>query len=166
MDCDCKDEHEGEHPRCPKCHTDETRRTRNFGKPVGNEWWCLKCHHRWEPLRTKFIDFDANTRSPKSNFYCIACQRDIKPDEKHRRVLTVSGEPFAVHPEDHAKVPAASAAWHFIGMSCARKLGLTWTLPPEVSNEPVVLTPTSGPMSAEAAELLSKARKASEDANK
>jgi hypothetical protein len=116
-------------------------------------------------MRTRFIDFDAR-RKPKSNFYCIACQRDIRPEEKHRRVLTVSGEPFAVHPEDHAQVPTDKAVWHFIGLSCARKLGLEWSLPAELSNEPVVLnTASAGPLSAEAAELLGKTIAASREAH-
>lgn len=115
-------------------------------------------------LRTKFIDYDAR-RNPKSNYYCIACQRDIKPGERHRRVLTVNGEPFAVHPEDHSRVPTASADWHFIGISCARKLGLEWSLPAEVSTEPVVRTPTgSGLTSPEAAALFAKVAQASKDA--
>lgn len=45
--CSCHDKHVGEHPICPKCNSDETKRVRNYGKVVGNEWWCLKCYHRW-----------------------------------------------------------------------------------------------------------------------
>lgn len=37
------------HLPCPRCGSDETRRTRNYGKPVGNEQWCTKCGRRWEP---------------------------------------------------------------------------------------------------------------------
>lgn len=37
------------HLICPRCNSNETRRTRNFGQPVGDEQWCMVCYHRWEP---------------------------------------------------------------------------------------------------------------------
>lgn len=58
--CGCQDDHKGPHPTCPRCHSDETRRVRNYGRPVGNEWQCLKCKRRWEleapsPERQKLL---------------------------------------------------------------------------------------------------------------
>jgi transposase-like protein len=35
-------------PRCPRCNSSETRRVRNYGRPVGNEWQCLDCQRRWD----------------------------------------------------------------------------------------------------------------------
>jgi transcriptional regulator NrdR family protein len=35
-------------PRCPRCNSSETRRVRNYGRPVGNEWQCLECQRRWD----------------------------------------------------------------------------------------------------------------------
>lgn len=77
--------------------------------------------------RTRFIDYDARPR-PKTNHFCVACQRDFKKGQAHRRVLCVSGEPFAIHPEDTHLV-TGETEWHEIGMDCARKLGLEWTHP-------------------------------------
>jgi transposase-like protein len=37
-----------EHPPCPRCFGTETRRVRNYGRPVGNEFQCLDCGRRWE----------------------------------------------------------------------------------------------------------------------
>lgn len=35
-------------PKCPRCAATDTRRVRNYGRPVGNEWMCLDCGRRWE----------------------------------------------------------------------------------------------------------------------
>ena len=37
------------HPKCPRCASDETRRLRNYGRAMGNQFWCTSCSHRWEP---------------------------------------------------------------------------------------------------------------------
>jgi hypothetical protein len=42
---------EERHLKCPRCGSDETRRTRNYGRPVGDEQWCTKCQHRWDPAK-------------------------------------------------------------------------------------------------------------------
>lgn len=130
--CSCKDEHKGDHPMCPRCGTEETRRTRNFGKPVGNEWWCLKCHHRWPHFAVKFIDFDAVTRKvPLGVDSCVMCQRAFRPNQRHRRVQLPGSEPFAIHPADAHLIPEGlETTFHNIGIDCARKLGLEWTHPP------------------------------------
>lgn len=58
--CGCQDKHKGPHPTCPHCASGDTKRVRNYGRPVGNEWWCLKCKRRWElsapsPERRKLL---------------------------------------------------------------------------------------------------------------
>jgi len=92
--------------------------------------------------RLKFIDFDAR-RDPKTPFWCIMCQKDLKPDQAHklvRLILTDHGAwPHAMHPDDVASFDAGeltipeNAHDHGavrIGMDCAKKLGLAWTLAP------------------------------------
>lgn len=49
-------------------------------------------------MRTAFIDYDAR-REPKTDCYCCACQRDLKPGQRYRWVHLVSGAPFALHPD-------------------------------------------------------------------
>lgn len=83
-------------------------------------------------FRTQFIDFDSRPR-PKTNHFCIMCQRDFKQGQAHRRVLCVSGEPFAIHPEDTHLAADKETEWFEIGMDCARKLGLEWTHPATVA---------------------------------
>lgn len=87
--------------------------------------------------RTKFIDFDAR-REPKTERFCTCCQRDIKPGAKVRWVHQVNGGPFALHPADEAAFAAAGIDaqrgdmyFFIIGMECARKLGLEWSIPDE-----------------------------------
>lgn len=44
------------HPNCPKCGSTDTRRVRNYGRPVDNEWWCLHCKARWTPTDESRVD--------------------------------------------------------------------------------------------------------------
>lgn len=46
--CSCKDDHSGEHPRCPRCNSDETKQLRNYGRPIKDQWNCLMCGRRWD----------------------------------------------------------------------------------------------------------------------
>lgn len=82
-------------------------------------------------LRTKFVDYDAR-RDPKTNHFCVACQKDLKPGVPYREVHLVNGGPFALHPEDEPKYESDSGEMGMwpIGNDCARKLGLEWTHAP------------------------------------
>lgn len=111
--------------------------------------------------RTRFIDYDAH-RMPRTSFSCVACQRDLKPGQKFRRVQSPSGESFAIHPEDQALV-TGETEWHFIGHDCAKRLGLEWTHPPEASTDPVTQTPVAAPLTDEQLRLLSLVRKVSQN---
>lgn len=73
--------------------------------------------------RTKFLDYDAR-RAPKTRRYCICCGRDIKPTERARTVA-IAGFPFVTHPEDRTGTEAVE----LIGASCAKHLGLEWSVP-------------------------------------
>lgn len=84
-------------------------------------------------IRTKFIEFDAR-RDPKTDFYCICCQKDLKIGQKHRLVYVGEGM-NAIHPDDvqeylNQKVKSSLdiGPWK-MGFGCAKKLGLEWTLP-------------------------------------
>ncbi|TXH08620.1 MAG: hypothetical protein E6R03_17890 [Hyphomicrobiaceae bacterium] len=84
-----------------------------------------------EAIRTKFIDYDAR-REPKTDFWCICCQKDIKPGAAHRLVKIVDF-PDAIHPDDYDRAISqhgTDVVTHPIGMDCARKLGLEWTVAP------------------------------------
>jgi hypothetical protein len=72
--------------------------------------------------RTEFMDPDYR-RNPKTPFFCIRCQKDIKPGQGHRWVYCGVDLAFAVHPEDvtnEDKFP--------IGSDCAKKIGLEWSV--------------------------------------
>ena len=78
-------------------------------------------------VRTKVIDYDARPR-PKTNQWCVACQRDLKPSQA-RRYVYVTGDYQAVHPDDFARWTPRDKdfSWRLIGNACARKLGMEWT---------------------------------------
>lgn len=92
--------------------------------------------------RIAFIDFDAR-RTPKTDRWCIMCQRDLKPSAKARRVrvIDIGGGPYSIHPEDEATFDALGGrlpdhpdeqrdlGQQLIGLDCARKHGLEWTKP-------------------------------------
>lgn len=79
-------------------------------------------------LRTKFLDYDAR-KLPKTDRFCIMCQRDLKPNQPCRSVHLINGTMLVLHPGDEAKYTPNSGDMgsHLIGMDCARKLGMEWT---------------------------------------
>ncbi len=88
-------------------------------------------------FRTAQLDPD-NRRDPKTNFACIRCARDLRPGQPHRWVRVVGGGAQVLHPEDEAIFHADEEAmrgdlggWP-IGMDCARKVGLAFTVEPSV----------------------------------
>lgn len=73
--------------------------------------------------RTKDMDPDYR-REPKTNRYCVRCQKDIGANQGARRVWTPDGQwHMVVHPEDVIHGDVA----HLIGSDCAKKIGLEWT---------------------------------------
>jgi hypothetical protein len=91
-------------------------------------------------FRTKFIDPDYR-RDPKTERFCVRCQKDLKPGQPFRVIHLVDGGPFALHRDDEAAYQAQSAAapggqdagelgCFPVGMDCARKIGLEFTLEP------------------------------------
>ncbi len=88
-------------------------------------------------VRMRFIDFDAR-RDPKTDHWCVMCQKELNPDRPCRwvRLVDVSGAPNAVLPEDailldrgELKLPPRSTDYGMtpIGRDCARVLGIEWT---------------------------------------
>lgn len=75
--------------------------------------------------KRKFLDYDAR-RKPKTDHFCIKCQRDLKPGQPFRIVHVHEGA-FAIHPE--GPQPASDVSAYPIGMDCARSLGMEWTIP-------------------------------------
>lgn len=82
--------------------------------------------------RITFLDYDAR-RDPKTNHFCIRCQRDFKPDQPRRWVRLICGGAWVLHPEDDAAyVPdGGDTGFHEIGADCARKIGIEYTWSPE-----------------------------------
>jgi hypothetical protein len=93
-----------------------------------------------EAIRTKWMDPDFR-RDPKTDRYCILCQRDLTPGQPHRIVRWELDRWEAIHPDDmeraRVEIPARRAP-HLhdraieegpIGMDCARRLGLEWSVP-------------------------------------
>lgn len=83
--------------------------------------------------RTTFIDYDAR-RDPKTDRFCVRCQRDIRPDSPARVVHLVDGGTNALHPEDEALYAkdgnhkGDQGAW-LLGTDCAQQVGLEWSRP-------------------------------------
>ena len=88
--------------------------------------------------RTKFIDPDYRL-DPKTDCFCGRCQKDLKPGQPRRYIHLVDGGPFALHRDDEAAYQAAAEAngqdpgelgCFPVGMDCARKIGMEYTLDP------------------------------------
>lgn len=80
-------------------------------------------------MRVRYIDPDFRP-NPKTAHYCCACQRDLKPDQPHRMVMTEEPGFGAIHPDDHGAGRARGLQLYPMGMDCARKLGIDWTVAP------------------------------------
>ena len=78
---------------------------------------------RAEP-RLKFLEYDSRPE-PKTEHFCIACQRDLDPSKPYRTVR-LTREMMVVYPGD--KPPQTAEVWA-IGPDCAEKLGLEWSTP-------------------------------------
>lgn len=80
-------------------------------------------------IRTKWMDPDFRPR-PKTHIWCRICMRDLKPGSKRRMVLFEENHFEAVHRDDWAAARALPGVWNLepIGMDCARRLGLEWSM--------------------------------------
>jgi hypothetical protein len=81
-------------------------------------------------LRTKPIDYDAR-RDPRTDFYCIVCQKDMDRSKPCRSVHLIEGGPIVLHPDDESKYVSDGGEMGCcpIGEDCAKKLGREWTHP-------------------------------------
>lgn len=79
-------------------------------------------------VRTKFIDPDYR-KTPKTDRYCVRCQRDIKPETQARMVHVVESGISVLHPEDEKLYTpdAGDRGLQLIGMDCAAAIGMEWT---------------------------------------
>lgn len=79
-------------------------------------------------MLTKYLDQN-NRRDPKTDFYCVACHKDMKPGQPHRMVHLINGGPFVLHPDyEESYIPDnGDLGFFYIGGDCAKKLGLDWT---------------------------------------
>lgn len=81
--------------------------------------------------RTTFLDFDGRPQ-PKTQRWCVKCQRDIRPEWPARRVWMDDRQwAMVVHPEDRHLVPAENLDAFLLGMDCAKKLGMEWSVATE-----------------------------------
>lgn len=84
------------------------------------------CSNRAMPdgIRRAQLDFDAR-REPRTERYCIRCQRDIRPGQPARVVRIVVDEPMVLHPDDAGDLGEE----HLVGENCARVIGWEFTRP-------------------------------------
>jgi hypothetical protein len=79
--------------------------------------------------RTKNVDPDFR-RDPKTERYCVVCQRDIAPERPAHEVMWLWDESAVVHPDDWHLIPAedigGSVHMGLVGPRCRRKLGAEW----------------------------------------
>lgn len=87
--------------------------------------------------RTVFLDYDAR-RDPRTPWFCIRCQRDLKPGQPFRWVHLIDGGAWVLHPDHEAAyVPdAGDVGCHPIGLDCARQIGRDFTHPQDWINPP------------------------------
>lgn len=81
-----------------------------------------------KPYRTQFLDWHDTRRQPKTDNYCVVCQKDIKSEPRFW-IHGVDGCAFNVlHPDDeHLYVSdGGDLGLHPVGPDCARRIGLRW----------------------------------------
>ncbi|MFA7256030.1 MAG: hypothetical protein WC047_00445 [Kiritimatiellales bacterium] len=74
-------------------------------------------------MRKAWMDFDTR-RQPKTDRWCVCCQRDINPGSQARTVRILDF-PWVLHPED----AGVCGEVFLVGLDCARKIGIEFTLP-------------------------------------
>jgi hypothetical protein len=73
-------------------------------------------------MRSIFLDFDSRPE-PKTDRWCVKCQRDIKPGRPARIVRVLEAQ--VLHPDD----AGGAGEEYLIGLDCATQLGLEWSRP-------------------------------------
>ena len=65
---------------------------------------------------------------PKTDFYCVICNKDINPNSKYFFVHFIDGGVYILHSEDELKyIPdGGDVGFHPVGISCAKKIGLQY----------------------------------------
>lgn len=77
-------------------------------------------------MRTTFLDYYAH-RNPKTDHYCCMCQRDLN-QKKQFRTVRVSMDMMVLHPGDYDTTSSRLFEKFAIGMDCAKRLGLEWSV--------------------------------------
>lgn len=69
-------------------------------------------------------------KKPKSDYYCVVCQKAIRKGSTHRLIHLVDGGNTVLHPQDeHLYQPdGGDCGLHPIGNDCAKKAGLEWSI--------------------------------------
>ena len=90
------------------------------------------------PYRTKWMSPDFR-RDPRTNRYCVVCQRDLKEGQPHRIVMFELDTYDAVHSEDWEaaqqdilgrRTANDPVCIGLVGMDCAKRIGLEFTKHP------------------------------------
>lgn len=78
--------------------------------------------------RTTYLNPDYR-KDPKTDSYCVRCQKDIKEGSKFRMIHLVEGGLQVLHPEDESKYVSdmGDLYFHKVGMECAKIIGLEFT---------------------------------------
>ena len=87
-------------------------------------------------FRTKYLDPDFR-KNPKTDSYCIICQRDLKDGQSARLICYELDVYDAIHVDDWEEAAdeikarraphLESVVYGFIGGNCAKKLGLDFS---------------------------------------
>lgn len=77
-------------------------------------------------------------RDPKGDYCCVNCHRPINKEKGNYRLIhVVNGGDMYLHPEDEALYvsDAGDCGLSPVGVDCATKIGLEWTVDPAKSLE-------------------------------
>ena len=103
---------------------------------VNEQWlaaWLAEALGVNSALRLQYIgDCDPDfRRDPKTNAYCVRCQKDLKPGTPRRYVhlIGAGGGGWFLHPDDESKYVPDDGDGGFIaiGMDCVKRVGIEWT---------------------------------------
>lgn len=82
-------------------------------------------------MRTTPMLYDHGDRQYTGGRQCARCLRVLRDNQKARVIHIVDGGSSILHPDDEAlyKSDGADLGAHLLGMDCARKIGLEWSVP-------------------------------------
>lgn len=82
-------------------------------------------------MRTKEFDGLYNNPQPKTDRFCARCQKDIRPATPARAIHLIAGGSTILHPEDESLYTpdGGDLGAHLLGMDCARRIGMEWSVP-------------------------------------